>query len=496
MKIESVSKLNMKSATAIVFAAQGSSDKANKKNKVTWYHSKVPSFWGGLQDDKVFTGAAKETVFLRGHGIEGSDHTLLVGLGKNIDDHEVWRQAGAAAYKALASQKVRKATLDFDNVKGLAPQSIQATLEGFHLASYKFEELKSKKSEGPVIHLQVYSKAYKGLNQSVMQAQTLSDSVHIARRLGDLPGNHLTPSQLAEEVTKMFKGTAAKVTIWNKRQIEKEKLGGLLAVARGSAEEPRFIKIEYKGGKATDKPVVFVGKGLTFDTGGISIKPSAAMEEMKFDMCGAAAVIGAMYAVVKSKLSVNVTVLVSASENMPSGSAIKPGDVYTARNGKTVEVNNTDAEGRLILGEALVVASELKPKWIADAATLTGAMVVALGNLHTGYFTRSQDFKKQIEKASELSGEWIWHMPLCDQHVEDMKGTYADLNNISSGKGAGSATAAAFLEQFVGEGIKWAHFDIAGTAWSVGNRLNYCTAKGASGVMVRTFFELVKQEEV
>jgi leucyl aminopeptidase len=212
-------------------------------------------------------------------------------------------------------------------------------------------------------------------------------------------------------------------------------------------------------------------------------------------MCGAAAVIGAMHAIVKSKLKVNVTVLVPATENMPGGSATKPGDVYTARNGKTVEVNNTDAEGRLILGEALVLASELKPKWIVDAATLTGAMVVALGNIHTGYFTRSKEFKNKIESAAEKSGELVWNLPLCDQHVEDMKGTYADLSNISSGKGAGSATAAAFLEQFVSEGTVWAHFDIAGTAWAVGNRLNYCTSKGASGVMVRTFYELVKSEQ-
>jgi leucyl aminopeptidase len=492
MKFETVSKLNLKSTTQIVFVTQNTGD---KKSKATWHSPKVNPMWYELAEQKVFQGAAKEVLFLRGHGVgDGSDHTLLVGLGKDFSHHETWRQAGASAFKSLSANKITKVTVNFDFFKGIKGEQGQAFIEGFGLANYRFEELKTKKSEAPEMTLQVHAKHIKNMSQHILQAETLVESVNLARRLGDLPGNFLTPTALAEEVVKMFKGTSAKVTIWNKKRIEKERLGGLLAVAKGSHQEPRFIKIEYKGGKAKDKPVVLVGKGLTFDTGGISLKPSGSMEEMKFDMCGAAAVIGAMYAIVKSKLKANVTVLVSATENMPGGSATKPGDVYTARNGKTVEVNNTDAEGRLILGEALVVASELKPKWIVDAATLTGAMVVALGNLHTGYFTRSKEFKKQIEKAAEYSGEWVWNLPLCDQHVEDMKGTFADLNNISSGKGAGSATAAAFLEQFVGEGITWAHFDIAGTAWAVGNRLNYCSAKGASGVMVRTFFELVKSE--
>jgi leucyl aminopeptidase len=178
---------------------------------------------------------------------------------------------------------------------------------------------------------------------------------------------------------------------------------------------------------------------------------------------------------------------------MPGSKATKPGDVHVARNGKTFEVNNTDAEGRLILADALSYATEQKPEIIIDAATLTGAMVMALGNIHTGYFTRNAGLKTKIEKAAGKTGELVWNMPLTDAHVKDMKGTFADLSNTSSGSGAGSATAAAFLEQFVGEGIPWAHFDVAGTAWACGNRLNYCTPKGATGVMVRTFVEIAKQ---
>ena len=213
---------------------------------------------------------------------------------------------------------------------------------------------------------------------------------------------------------------------------------------------------------------------------------------MKYDMCGGANVIGTMLAIAKMKLKVNVIGLVASTENLVGPAATKPGDVHTARNGKTFEVNNTDAEGRLILADALSYASEQDPAMICDVATLTGAIIVALGNLHTGYFSRNDQFCKQIEKASEASGEWVWRLPLTDFHLKDMKGTFADLSNISAGKGAGSATAAAFLEQFVAEGIPWAHFDIAGTGWAVGSRLNYAPAKGASGVMVRTFVELAK----
>jgi leucyl aminopeptidase len=303
----------------------------------------------------------------------------------------------------------------------------------------------------------------------------------------------MTPSILAKSAADAAKGTGIKVTIWDKARIKKEKMGGLLGVSNGSAEEPRFIIMEYKGAAASKKPVVFVGKGLTFDCGGISIKPSAAMEEMKFDMCGGANVIGTLIAIAKLKLNVNAIGLIASTENLVGPAATKPGDVHTARNGKTFEVNNTDAEGRLILADALSYATELKPQVIVDAATLTGAMVMALGNTHTGFFTRNTALKKKVEEAAALSGEWVWNLPLCDFHVKDMKGTYADLSNISSGKGAGSATATAFLEQFVGEDIPWAHFDIAGTGWAVGNRLPYCSKKGDSGVMIRTFVEIAKQ---
>ena len=286
-----------------------------------------------------------------------------------------------------------------------------------------------------------------------------------------------------------------KVTAWDKARITKEKMDSLIGVSNGSAQEPRFIIMEYKGAAASKKPICFVGKGLTFDCGGISIKPSAGMEEMKFDMCGGAAVIAAMATIAKLKLKVNAIAYVPSSENMPGPAANKPGDIRKARNGKSIEINNTDAEGRLILADALSYASEKKPACIIDAATLTGAMVIALGNIHTGFYTRDKKLRDKISKAGEQSGEEVWPMPLCDHHSNDMKGHYADLTNLAPSRGAGSATAAAFLENFVAEGIPWAHVDVAGTAWHAGNRLPYAPKKGASGSFVRTFVQLAKNHK-
>lgn len=450
-------------------------------------------------EDKNITGKALETCVFRELKFQGYRHVVVVGTGTAKDfDHEVARQAFAAAFDAIKSLNTKEAFIDFDSL-GAGKKDLsacaKAAAEGLVLASYVFDDCKSKKKEKDsslLIHVVTSKAADKVMKTSFSEGLVLADVVNFSRNLGDTPGNLMTPTILAERTQEAAKGSGLRVTVWDKARIKKEKMGGLLGVSLGSDQEPRFIIMEYNGAAKSKQPIVFVGKGLTFDSGGISIKPSAAMEEMKYDMCGGANVIGTMLAIARLKLKVNVMGLVPATENMPGPSANKPGDICFARNGKSFEVNNTDAEGRLILSDALCYASEQKPAMIVDAATLTGAMVVALGNTHTGFFTRNQDLKNKIKKASEASGEWTWQMPLCDFHVKDMKGTFADLSNMSSGKGAGSATAAAFLEQFVAEGIPWAHFDIAGTGWAVGNRLNYCPKKGASGVMIRTFVELAR----
>jgi leucyl aminopeptidase len=448
-------------------------------------------------DDSTISGGANETVLFRDAQIGGARHLLIVGLGEPRQlTHETLRQASAAVVNALKSAKVRTVALAFDTLPHNnlnADLTIQALTEGALLAEYAFNEYKEQPKEAPIkietITILSTSKA-KGHERGVETGTVVAECVNFSRWLGDRPGNRMTPTILAEETQKAAKNTKLKVTIWDKARIKQEKMGSFLSVSNGSSQEPKFIMMEYNGASSSKRPICLVGKGLTFDCGGISIKPAAGMEEMKYDMCGGANVIASMLAIARLKLKVNAIAFVPATENLAGPAATKPGDIVIARNGKTIEVNNTDAEGRLILADALVYACEQKPAMILDTATLTGAMVVALGNSHTGYFTRDNNLSDMIEEASVESGEWLWRMPLTDHHVKDMKGTYADLSNISSSKGAGSATAAAFLEQFVDKDIPWAHFDIAGTGWHCGNRLNYCPSKGASGVMVRTFLRM------
>lgn len=488
--------INSLSGQTLVVFAKANADKT-KPAKIT--HDDTAKALKVSLDEKLITGACGEAISFREARFLGFRNVISLGLGVDSKiTSELVRQAGASLFKEAKALKTNEIFVHFDGIsinKKNQSELMQAFVEGIQLAAYNFDELKTidKKNDKIDIHLIAASAKDKNLQQAFQQGIILATCTNFAKRLGDMPGNLMTPTNLAEFTMDAAKGTGLKVTAWDKKRIEKEKMGGLLGVAQGSAQEPRFILMEYHGAAKTKKPVAFVGKGLTFDTGGISIKPSAKMEDMKFDMGGGAAVIGTMLAIANLKLKINAIAFVPASENMPGSKATKPGDVHTARNGKTFEVNNTDAEGRLILSDALCYASEQKPQVIIDAATLTGAMVVALGNIHTGFFTRNSDLKNKIEKAATSSGELVWNMPLTDAHVKDMKGTYADLSNVSSGNGAGSATAAGFLEQFVDSEIPWAHFDIAGTAWACGNRLNYCTAKGATGVMVRTFVELAKQ---
>ncbi len=524
MKIE-VTKTSQSESVLVAFAL---SSKKGKTEGVKLTHPGLSQRLKTAIDSRELSPKAQELVSFRDIDFEGFRHVVVVGLGEAKDPEQI-RQAASCVYSAVKSLKAQDACVQFDGMTQdrSLPKFIQAFAEGLILTDYNFDELKSKKKDGAAAKLVVQTTVKSTIKSTIKSTTKISaggepaaelsfkiltakandaavkkafqeglilgEAVNFSRRLGDLPGNLMTPSILADTIVSAVKGTGIKATIWDGARIVKEKMGGLYGVSQGSDQDPRFIILEYKGAAAGKKPIVFVGKGLTFDCGGISIKPAAAMEEMKYDMCGGANVVGAMLAIAKLKLKINVVCLVPSTENLINGSATKPGDVHFARNGKSFEVNNTDAEGRLILADALSYASELEPQVIIDAATLTGAIVMALGNLHTGYFTRDAGLKKKIEAAAGVSGEWVWNMPLTDFHVKDMKGTYADLSNISSGKGAGSATAAAFLEQFVGEGIPWAHFDIAGTAWSVGNRLPYCPKKGASGSMIRTFVELAKQ---
>lgn len=507
MKISAVSASSATSAELIVVFAGStaknasknttkSTAKAQSSESLTQLASKLPARIdkNSLMESlpKNFTGEDGQSYLIRSGKTQ--PHVLVMGTGAHQKQSaESARRFSATILKCAKQEGIQQ-------VRICSPTSLSANdsvvgfCEGLILANYKFTTFKAKDPKDvPVENVEIAVEKFSAaLNKVVESSAIVAEATNFARWLGDCPGNFMTPTQLGEEAQKAAKGTSLKVTVWDKKRIEKEKMGSFLGVARGSDQEPRFIVMEYKGGTAKQKPICFVGKGLTFDTGGISIKPSAAMEEMKFDMCGGASVIATLTAIAKLKLKINAIGLVPATENMPGPSAVKPGDIETARNGKTIEINNTDAEGRLILADALVYASEQKPGMILDAATLTGAMMIALGNTHTGFFTRNEALSKKVYAAAENCGESVWHMPLTDDHVKDMKGYYADLTNLAPSRNAGSATAAAFLESFVDKDIPWAHFDIAGTAWNVSGRLPYITTKGASGAIVRTFIEMAK----
>jgi len=304
------------------------------------------------------------------------------------------------------------------------------------------------------------------------------------------PSNTPTPTFLANAAQTMARKHKITCKVLEKKDMEKLKMGSLLGVARGSHEPPKFIVMEYKGGKAKDKPVVIVGKGVTFDTGGISLKPGAGMDEMKFDMSGGAVTIGTLQAAASLKLKVNVVGLVPLTENMPGGSAIKPGDILTASNGKTIEVLNTDAEGRLILADALVYAQRYKPKALIDLATLTGAVIMALGHQAAAAVGTDSKLIQKLIASGDVTGERLWQLPLYEEFEKAIKSDIADLKNITSkGVGAGTITGAAFLKPFTGD-FPWVHLDIAGTAWT-SNEKPY-VPKGGSAYGVRLLIDYLK----
>ena len=464
--------------------------------------ARLNTFLKTLMSEKIFKGKKSSALFVPGGGgLSRAKHLILLGLGDPAKvTAESLRQAIALGVRLMEKHSQTTAELDFSTLLPYIkdPQAAaQALSEGFILAEYRFDKLKKKNKEHKAVkEIILKNIPSPGLvKKGLLEGRVIAQSANFARQLADHPSNLMTPALLAEEVQKQAQSiNGLKVTVWNKARLSKEKMGGILGVSSGSAQEPRLIMMEYKGSGAK-KPLCFVGKGLTFDSGGISLKPPKDMDEMKFDMCGGTAVIGALFAIARLKLNVSVIGLVGASENMPGAGAVKPGDILTARNGKTMEVLNTDAEGRLVLADVLSYACEQKPEWIVDAATLTGAIVVALSNIYTGVFTRNPDLKQKLLKAAEQAGEKMWPMPLDDFHVKDIKSQVGDVANISCGAGGGSSTAAAFLEHFVDKKIPWAHLDIAGTAYNTAGRLPYCRPKSASGVMVRTFVELSRQHE-
>jgi leucyl aminopeptidase len=328
-----------------------------------------------------------------------------------------------------------------------------------------------------------------GATESAVAAgRAIGEGHALARRLGMLPGNVCTPEYLADTAREIAQRHGMKVTVLGRAEMEREKMGSFLCVAWGTPQDPKLIALEYRKGAADAPPVVLVGKGLCFDSGGISIKPAQGMEWMKFDMCGAAGVLGAMESIARLQLPINVVGLVGSTTNMPSGTAVKPGDVVQASNGKYIEIINTDAEGRLVLADVLAYAKRFNPAAVIDAATLTGACVIALGHTATGVFGTDQGLVEEVLAAGKRAGEPGWELPIWDDYKELIKSDIADVKN-SGGRPAGSITAALFLKEFV-DGYPWVHLDIAGTAYTESDLGT--VPRGPTGVPVGTFVEVVR----
>jgi len=435
-----------------------------------------------------------ETVLLFPEGKVPAERVLLVGLGKaGAVTPERLRRLGGTAAKEAAKARAASVAVVLPASPLAAGEAAKAVAEGLVLGSYVFDQLKSKASEPAVAlgdaAILLPADADEGAaREGARVGEVIARAENFARTLGNLPGNLATPSYLASEAERIGREHGMKVTILGPKEMEAEGMGALLAVARGTDEEPRFIVLEHRGGPEGRKPLAIVGKGLTFDAGGISIKPAQGMEEMKFDMCGGAATLGAMQAIGELGLPVNVVGIVPSSENLLGGRAMKPGDVFTAHSGKTIEVVNTDAEGRLILADALSYVRRFEPEAILDAATLTGACVVALGHHATGIMGNDEALLDEVRQAGERTGERCWPLPMFDEYRDLIKSDYADIKN-SGGRPGGAITAGWFLREFVGE-TPWVHLDVAGTAYGDG-KLSY-QVKGSTGNPTRLFVDWVR----
>ncbi|MEN9490621.1 MAG: hypothetical protein RJA63_1070 [Pseudomonadota bacterium] len=409
-----------------------------------------------------------------------AERVLVVSLGKRAEySAKVLRTALVAAGKWFASAKADKASVPAESFVSPAV-SLQAVVQSatqlFAEQTYRFVAPRAKKEEAKGVRRVEFllsDKHDKDALQGLKQGDAIAQGVALARDLGNMAGNHCTPTHLAEVATAMGKRYDFKVEVLDQAGIAKLGMGAFLAVTQGSAEPARFIVMQYKGAKGKQAPVVLVGKGLTFDSGGISLKPGEGMDEMKYDMCGGASVLGAFKALAEMKLPINVVGLIPSTENMPGGRATKPGDVVTSLSGQTIEILNTDAEGRLILCDVLTYAERFKPACVIDIATLTGACVIALGAHASGLLANDDDLAAELMAVGQETGDRCWQLPLWEEYQEQLKSNFADMGNIG-GRPAGTITAACFLSRFA-KAYKWAHLDIAGTAWKSGGE------KGATG---------------
>jgi leucyl aminopeptidase len=398
---------------------------------------------------------------------------IVVGLGNK-------EESSKAKTRKTAATKAAQALLDTPAKKAIAwtsgAEGVSAIVLAVREAAYRYGTTKSKKPDAAALNemtLLVPAGKEAVARAALQQAEGIAQGIELARELANLPGNYCTPTHLGKVAKELGKEKSIDVEVLERPAIEKLGMGSFLSVTNGSAQAPRFIILKYTGAAKSHAPHVLVGKGVTFDTGGISIKPSAEMDEMKFDMGGAASVLGTFKALSVLKPKLNVIGLIPACENMPSGTATKPGDVVTSMSGQTIEVLNTDAEGRLILCDALTYAERFEPASVVDIATLTGACVIALGHVNSGLFSPDDRLANALLKAGEEALDPCWRMPLQEEYDEALKSNFADMGNVG-GRAGGSITAACFLQRFTKK-LRWAHLDIAGTAWKSG------AAKGSTG---------------
>ncbi len=439
-------------------------------------------YLGKVVNQGDMDGKANTTLLLHGAPNIGSKRVLLVGLGKEKEFGEkILLGAIRTAFKALHQTGAKDAGLCITDIPVKERDTAWNVRQTVILAEesiYRFDRLKSKsdKHQPSLAKVSIFindKSATEVAEMAVQQGTAIAHGMSVAKDLGNLAPNVCTPSYLAEQAKDMAKTFKLKFSVLEEKDMEKLGMGALLAVARGSRQPAKLIVLEYRGRENTEKPVVLVGKGVTFDTGGISLKPAADLDEMKYDMSGAASVLGTLTAVAEMKLPVNVIGIIPATENMPGGNATKPGDVVTSLSGQTIEILNTDAEGRLILCDALTYAERYKPEVVVDIATLTGACVVALGHVVTGLMGNDEQLVQDLLQAGERASDRAWQLPLWEEYQELLKSNFADMANIG-GRWGGAITAACFLARFT-EKFRWAHLDIAGTAWKSGKE------KGSTG---------------
>jgi leucyl aminopeptidase len=439
--------------------------------------------------DSRFFRAGKDEVFY----LTGSNGTaarvVLIGMGKVSDRAGSIRRAAAIA--ARHAMKLGGGDLGF-YLGGHNAREVEAATVGILAGGWEYKDLKTPPPENerrqPMTKATILASESDATKAAVSSGEAIGAGQSLARTLGFMPGNLCTPDFLAQTAHEIAERHAMKVTVLGRAEMTAEGMGSFLCVAQGTPQDPKLIALEYSGGTPGQKPVGLVGKGLCFDSGGISIKPAPSMEDMKYDMCGAAGVLGAMEAIARMRLPINVVGLIGATTNMPSGTAVNPGDVVKSHLGKFIEVINTDAEGRLVLADVLSYARRFDPAVVIDAATLTGACVIALGHTATGVFSADEELIAEIIAAGKRAGEPGWSMPLWDEYRELIKSEVADIKN-TGGRAAGAITAAMFLREFT-ESYPWVHLDVAGTAYSESDLV--AIPKGPTGVPTGTFIEFVR----